>query len=413
MELHNLKSAKGSVKKSKRIGRGQGSGKGGTSTRGHKGAQSRSGYSQKRGFEGGQMPLQRRLPKRGFKSLNKTIYTPFNFIQVNELIEKYNLSEFSFDELRRNKIISKTEKIKILSDGDLTNSITFKVHATNINSLENLRSSSTEGIMAIFNMFAGGAFSNASIFALGVMPYISASIAVQLLGLVIPYFKKMQMEGESGRKQINQITRYLTIAFTMFQGAAYMTLLRSYQIETAPGVNTYFFTITTMFILSSGTMFVVWLGEKITEEGIGNGVSLIIMAGIIARLPISFYNEVSSKFASEGGGLVILLIELVFFVIVIMAVILVLQATRRVAIQYARKVVSGGGSVIPGRRSAPIESTDMSNTVRQYLPLKLNAAGVMPIIFAQAIMFVPSFIGSTFNVNQNTDFWISLTNING
>jgi len=286
----------------------------------------------------------------------------------------------------------------------------------NYNNLKALQASGTEGLLGIFNMFAGGAFSNASIFALGVMPYISASIAVQLLGLVIPYFKKMQMEGESGRRQINQITRYLTIVFTMFQGAAYMTYLRGMNIQPQEGISPLLFTVVTMFILTAGTMFVMWLGERITDKGIGNGVSIIIMAGILSRLPIAIYNEVQSKFHTDGGGLFFLLIEMILFVIVIMAVIMILQGTRRIAVQYARKIVSGGGSVIPGRREMSTkvdESADLAGSVRQYLPLKLNAAGVMPIIFAQAVMFIPGFIAQMGKFNQNSSFWMNLTNTQG
>jgi preprotein translocase subunit SecY len=280
-------------------------------------------------------------------------------------------------------------------------------------SLAQLKQSTDGGLLGIFNMFAGGAFSNASIFALGVMPYISASIAVQLLGFVFPYFKKMQMEGESGRRSLNQITRYLTVAFTMFQGIAYMTYLKSLGIEPSNGIGPVFFSILTMFVLTAGTLFVVWLGERITDNGLGNGVSIIIMAGIMARLPIALYNEVRSKVSADSGGLVLLLIEMILFVVVIMAVILILQAVRRIAVNYARKIVSGGGSVIPGRRSAPVETADMEGSVRQYLPLKLNTAGVMPIIFAQAIMFIPSFVAQGLKLNQNTSFWINITNVNG
>ena len=280
-------------------------------------------------------------------------------------------------------------------------------------SLAQLKQSTDGGLLGIFNMFAGGAFSNESIFALGVMPYISASIAVQLLGFVFPYFKKMQMEGESGRRSLNQITRYLTVAFTMFQGIAYMTYLKSLGIEPSNGISPVFFSILTMFVLTAGTLFVVWIGERITDNGLGNGVSIIIMAGIMARLPIALYNEIRSKVSADSGGLVLLLIEMILFVVVIMAVILILQAVRRIAVNYARKIVSGGGSVIPGRRSAPVETTDMEGSVRQYLPLKLNTAGVMPIIFAQAIMFIPSFVAQGLKLNQNTSFWINITNVNG
>ena len=266
-------------------------------------------------------------------------------------------------------------------------------------------------------MFAGGAFSNASIFGLGVMPYISASIAVQLLGFVIPSFKKMQMEGESGRRTMNQYTRYLTILFTLFQGAAYISFLRGMGIQPAAGISATFFTFTTMFVLTAGTLFVVWLGERITERGIGNGVSIIIMAGILARLPIALYNEIQGKMVATGG-LVVLMLEMILFVLVIAATIMILQATRKVAVQYARKIVAGGGqSVIPGRRQAANfnadEASEVAGSVRQYLPLKLNTAGVMPIIFAQAVMFIPSFLAQMNVVDPNSKVMINITNTQG
>lgn len=282
-------------------------------------------------------------------------------------------------------------------------------------SIQNLKANAQDGLLGLFNMFAGGAFSNASIFGLGVMPYISASIAIQLLAFVIPSFKKMQMEGESGRRTINQYTRYLTILFTLFQGAGYLTLLNSMGVKVNPGISTVFFTTMTMFVLTAGTLFVVWLGERITERGIGNGVSIIIMAGILARLPMALYNEFVAKSVSQGGY-VVLLFEMIAFVLVIAATILVLQATRKVAVQYARKIVSGGGSVIPGRRQATSsskaddEAAEVAGSVRQYLPLKLNTAGVMPIIFAQAVMFVPSFLSQSGLVDPNSKLMISITN---
>lgn len=284
-------------------------------------------------------------------------------------------------------------------------------------SIKDLGKNTEGGLLGLFNMFAGGAFAQASIFGLGVMPYISASIAMQLLGFVIPSFKKLQMEGESGRRTINQYTRYLTILFTLFQGAGYITFLRGLGMMPAAGINTTFFTIMTMIVLTSGTLFVVWLGERITERGLGNGVSIIIMAGIIARLPISFYNECQAKIVSTGG-LVLILMELLLFVFVIMVTILVLQATRKVAVQYARRIVEGGGmSVIPGRRQAAAgpkdEAAEVAGSVRQYLPLKLNTAGVMPIIFAQAVMFLPSLLAQFKIVDPNSNFMISLTNPSG
>jgi|688.fasta_scaffold06348_4 preprotein translocase subunit SecY len=287
-----------------------------------------------------------------------------------------------------------------------------------LESIKNIKTSTEGGLLGLFNMFAGGAFAQASIFGLGVMPYISASIAMQLLGFVIPSFKKLQMEGESGRRTINQYTRYLTILFTLFQGAGYITFLRGLGMTPAAGINLTFFTVMTMFVLTSGTLFVVWLGERITERGLGNGVSIIIMAGIIARLPIAFINEFQAKQVSTGG-LVLILMELLLFVAVIMVTILVLQATRKVAVQYARRIVEGGGmSVIPGRRqaagsSAKDEASEVAGSVRQYLPLKLNTAGVMPIIFAQAVMFLPSLLAQFKILDPNSSLMINLTNPSG
>ena len=237
----------------------------------------------------------------------------------------------------------------------------------------------SNGVLGLLDMFSGGAFSNASIFALGIMPYISASIVVQLLGIAVPYFQRMQREGESGRRKINQITRYLTVIILILQGSAYLTNLHM-QIQPEyflmKGV---FFTIYSVAILAAGSMFVLWLGEKITDKGIGNGVSIIIMIGIIARLPFSFFAELTSRVSQQGGGLVAFLLELVFLFFVFCGSILLVQGTRKVPVQYAKRIV--GNKQYGG--------------VRQYIPLKINAAGVMPIIFAQAIMLLPiSFINS-------------------
>lgn len=226
------------------------------------------------------------------------------------------------------------------------------------------------GIASLINMFAGGAFSRASIFALGIMPYISASIVIQLLGMAIPYFQRLQREGESGRKKINQITRLLTIVITMGQAPGYIA---SQIPDTAILYSPTFFWISSMIILVSGTMFVMWLGEKITDKGIGNGISIIIMIGIIADLPFAFAAEFFSRLEEQGGGLVIFLVEMVLLLFIIMVTILLVQGTRRIPVQFAKKIV--------GNRQY--------GGVRQYIPLKVNAAGVMPIIFAQAIMFVP------------------------
>ncbi|MEO8759331.1 MAG: preprotein translocase subunit SecY [Bacteroidia bacterium] len=232
------------------------------------------------------------------------------------------------------------------------------------------------GILALINIFAGGAFSRASIFGLGIMPYITASIIIQLLGMAVPYFQKLQKEGESGRNKINQYTRYLTIFVTAVQAPGYIAT----QITNFAGVvpnPTSFWYGQTILILVTGTIFVMWLGEKITDRGIGNGISLLIMIGIIARLPFAFFSELSHRVESQGGGLIMLLVELVFLVFVVIACILLVQGTRRVPVQFAKKIV--GNKQYGG--------------VRQYIPLKVNAAGVMPIIFAQAIMFIPAAVG--------------------
>jgi preprotein translocase subunit SecY len=234
--------------------------------------------------------------------------------------------------------------------------------------LAELKDQTSEGVMGLLDMFSGGAFSNASVFGLGIMPYISASIVIQLLGIAVPYFQRLQREGESGRRKINQITRYLTVIILLFQSPAYLANLPEVAIS-SPG---FMFKITSIIILTAGTMFVMWLGERITEKGIGNGISLIIMIGIIARLPFAAVAEFVSRL-EEGGGLVMLLIEIVVLFFVFAGTILLVQGTRRIPVQYAKRIV--GNKQYGG--------------VRQYIPLKVNAAGVMPIIFAQAIMFIP------------------------
>lgn len=239
--------------------------------------------------------------------------------------------------------------------------------------LEALQEQTSDGVLGLLNMFSGGAFSNASIFALGIMPYISSSIVIQLLGIAIPYFQRLQKEGESGRNKINQITRYLTVVITGFQAPGYLANLKAQLPETAFVLQGTFFWISSVVILIAGTIFVMWLGEKITDRGIGNGISLIIMIGIIARLPFSLAAEFFSRLEVQGGGLVLFLVELVSLLVVIGTVILLVQGTRRIPVQYAKRIV--GNKQYGG--------------VRQYIPLKVNAAGVMPIIFAQAIMFIP------------------------
>jgi preprotein translocase, SecY subunit len=238
-------------------------------------------------------------------------------------------------------------------------------------------SGTQEGLIGLLNMFSGGAFGNASIFALGVMPYISASIVVQLLGMFVPSFRKMQMEGESGRRKMNQITRYLTIAILAIQGPAYITGMIP-RNAIAVGWSSFMFNIVSTIILMAGTMFVMWLGERITDRGIGNGISIIIMIGIVARLPYALVAEFGQKFQGNGvGGPLILVVELVIWFLVIIAAIAIVQAVRKVPVQYAKRVI--GNKQYGG--------------VRQYLPLKINAAGVMPIIFAQALMMFPMLLG--------------------
>jgi preprotein translocase subunit SecY len=242
--------------------------------------------------------------------------------------------------------------------------------------LEALKAQSASGLMGVLDMFSGGAFSNASIFALGIMPYITASIIVQLLGMAIPYFQRLQREGESGRRKINQITRYLTVIVLLLQAPSYITNLRLQLPSTAFVDDGTFFWISSIVILTAGTMFVMWLGERITDKGIGNGISLIIMIGIIARLPFALFAEFGSKMEQSGGGLVMFLLEIVILFLVFVGTILLVQGTRRIPVQYAKRIV--GNKQYGG--------------VRQYIPLKVNAAGVMPIIFAQAIMFIPMAI---------------------
>lgn len=270
--------------------------------------------------------------------------------------------------------------------------------------LASLRNQTSSGLLGLLNMFSGGAFSNASIFALGIMPYISASIVVQLLGMAIPYFQKLQKEGESGRKKINQITRYLTVLITGFQAPGYIANLISQLPAEAitpfdPAITspTTFFWVSSVVILISGTLFVMWLGEKITDKGIGNGISLIIMIGIIARLPFALFGELVSRMEQKGGGLVIFIVELAVLIAVILISILLVQGTRRIPVQYAKRIV--GNKQYGG--------------VRQYIPLKVNAAGVMPIIFAQAIMFLPLTLAGFAESESLSGFAAAFTNVNG
>ncbi|MEP7229259.1 MAG: preprotein translocase subunit SecY [Ginsengibacter sp.] len=242
------------------------------------------------------------------------------------------------------------------------------------NKLTNLQNSSKGGMLGLLDAFVGGAFSKASIFALGIMPYISASIFMQLMTILVPQIAKIQKEGDSGRKKINQWTRYLTVVVTAFQAAAYIGFLTTSNREALLEAYSGFFWLSTVVILTVGTLFVMWLGEKITDKGLGNGTSIIIMVGILARLPQSFMQEFSAKQTRGGGGLLIFLIEIAAFIAVILGLILLVQGVRKVPVNYAKQIVGNrqfGGA-------------------RQFLPLKVNAAGVMPIIFAQAIMFLPT-----------------------
>ena len=271
------------------------------------------------------------------------------------------------------------------------------------NQLAELQNQSSSGLLGLLNMFSGGAFANASVFALGIMPYITASIIVQLLGMAIPYFQRLQKEGESGRRKINQITRYLTVLIVAAQAPGYIANLRA-QLPAeaiypfvAGGSPTLFFWISSVVILIAGTLFVMWLGERITDKGIGNGISMIIMIGIIARLPFALFAEVASRFTQGHGGPIFFLIEIVVLVLVIIMTILLVQGTRKIPVQYAKRVV--GNKQYGG--------------VRQYIPLKVNSAGVMPIIFAQAIMFVPITIAGFAQTEQMSGFMTAFTNMNG
>ncbi|MBR4134435.1 MAG: preprotein translocase subunit SecY [Bacteroidales bacterium] len=264
------------------------------------------------------------------------------------------------------------------------------------------QSSTQEGLVGLLNMFSGGAFGNASIFALGVMPYISASIIVQLLGVFVPYFRKLQMEGESGRKKMNQLTRYLTILVLCIQGPAYMAALhnqipgQAFVAVNQLGWSNFWFNLVSTIILMAGSMFVMWLGERITDRGIGNGISLIIMIGIVARFPHAIVAEAGEKLTTTNGGVLLFIVELLLWFFVVVAAIALVQAVRRVPVQYAKRVI--------GNRQY--------GGVRQYIPLKINAAGVMPIIFAQALMLFPLLFsrwdatrGLAATLGNYTGFW--------
>jgi preprotein translocase subunit SecY len=248
--------------------------------------------------------------------------------------------------------------------------------------LQGLTNQTDKGIGWLIDVFTGGAFSQASVFALGIMPYISASIVVQLMGIAIPYLQKLQKEGESGRKKMNQITRWLTIGITLVQGPGYIyNLYRTLPADAfLLGFNSFAFLFSSVIILTTGTIFAMWLGEKITDKGIGNGISLLILVGIVARLPQAFTQEFSSAVSQNNGGIMKIVVEIIVWLLVIIACVLMTMAVRRVAVQYARRTVSGD-----------LEQ-DLMGGNRQFIPLKLNASGVMPIIFAQAIMFIPAAV---------------------
>ncbi|MDD3195175.1 MAG: preprotein translocase subunit SecY [Paludibacter sp.] len=265
-------------------------------------------------------------------------------------------------------------------------------------SLTALEAQTSGGLMALLNMFSGGAFANASVFALGIMPYISASIAVQLLSILVPYFQKMQREGESGRRKMNQITRYLTVIILLFQGPSYLINLGVQLAQAGSALPSgIWFTISSTLILTGGSMFVMWLGERITDKGIGNGISFIILIGIIARFPGAVIKEFASRWTDAGGGLVMFLLEIIMLLVVIGASIMLVQGTRKITVQYAKRVV--GNKQYGG--------------VRQYIPLKINAAGVMPIIFAQAIMFIPLTLAGFANSESVNSFVGAFMDNNG
>ncbi len=268
----------------------------------------------------------------------------------------------------------------------------------NPNELDALRNFTDSGLMQLLDMFSGGAFSQASIFALGIMPYITASIVIQLLGMVLPSFQKLQREGESGHMKINQYTRYLTVLILLLQAPAYLVNLQV-QVNAAGG-NTHFTFWTMLYmtiILAAGSMFIMWLGERITDKGIGNGISFIILVGIIARLPGAFVQEFSNRLTTAQGGLVMFIVEIVILFAVVLGAVLLVQGTRKVPVQYAKRIVGNkqyGGA-------------------RQFIPLKVNAAGVMPIIFAQAIMFIPITLAGFGSKGEASSLVSALTDMTG
>ena len=266
--------------------------------------------------------------------------------------------------------------------------------------LSGIASKTQDGLLGLLNAFTGGAFARASVMALGIMPYISASIVVQLMGIAVPYLQKLQKEGESGRKKINQITRWLTIAILLIQAPAYIVSLPTLGIPESAFLLGHgpLFYFSSILLLTTGTVFAMWLGEKITDKGIGNGISLLIMIGIIARFPASFAQEFTSKITQSNGGLIMILIEIVIWFVVIFLTIMLVTAVRKIQVQYARRTVAGNIQDVAG--------------ARQYIPLKLNSSGVMPIIFAQALMFVPGLLASSENSTLKS-FGVAFTDMFG
>lgn len=269
--------------------------------------------------------------------------------------------------------------------------------------LTGLAGQTKQGIGSILDMFTGGAFSKASVLALGIMPYISASIVVQLMGMAIPYLQKLQKDGESGRKKLNQITRWLTIVITLLQGPGYIYNL----YQTIPqsafllGSDSFSFLFSSVLILTTGTIFAMWLGEKITDKGIGNGISLLIMVGILARLPQAVIQEFKSRVTGDNGGLMIIVFEIIVWLLVIVACILLVMAVRKIQVQYARRTTAGD-----------FDQESLEGN-RQYIPLKLNASGVMPIIFAQAIMFIPAALAGLSQTETSKSIAGAFTNMFG
>ncbi|MCA6423740.1 MAG: preprotein translocase subunit SecY [Flavobacterium sp.] len=283
----------------------------------------------------------------------------------------------------------------------------FGAHVTlpgiDASQLQSLAGQTEKGIGSILDMFTGGAFSKASVFALGIMPYISASIVVQLMGIAIPYLQKLQKDGESGRKKLNQITRWLTIAITLVQGPGYIYNLYSTLPANAflLGFDSFQFLFSSVLILTTGTIFAMWLGEKITDKGIGNGISLLIMVGILARLPQALIQEFTSKVTNNNGGPMVLVIEIIVWLLVIIACVLLVMAVRKIPVQYARRTTTGDFE------------QDMMGGNRQWIPLKLNSAGVMPIIFAQAIMFIPAALAGLSNSETSQSIAGTFSNMFG